>query len=99
MRVIGLEGDHVDPDVLVQLEGGWIRDETGERVLPEDVRRALRSEILSGPPLVLVVAVDAVHQERQPADAALGERYFEARELPERMAPQKILDGENRDLG
>ncbi len=68
-------------------------------MLAQDVRRALRPEILPGPPLVLVVPVDAVQQERQPADATLGERDLEAGELPHRMAPEQVLDGENRHLG
>ena len=59
---------------------------------------SLPAEVVVDPRLVLEVAVDAVEVERDPADAALGQRDLEVGELAQRRAEQQVLRGEHRDL-
>src|SRR5581483_9470436 len=57
VRVVALPRDHVEPDLVAQLEPRRVRDEAREEVLAEHVRRELAvAEAVPDPGLVLEVA-------------------------------------------
>ena len=94
MRVVALPRDHVEADVVDQLEAGRVVDEARDDVLVEDLARELVAEVLVRPRLVVLVGeVDAVEEVRDPADAALGERELQVGELAEDLRPDEVGRG------
>src|ERR1700761_3868206 len=90
MRVVALEHDVVDADAVPLLDARLVGDETAVDVLPEELRGELVGVDVAP---VLVPApgvVDALPQIRHPADAAFGERDFEAGELIEHVGHQQV---------
>ena len=69
-------------------------------MLAEHLGRQLAAEVVAvvEPALVLEVAVDPVEVERDPPDAALGQRHLEVGELAQRRAEQQVLRGDRADL-
>ena len=67
-------------------------------MVAEHLGRQLAAEVVAvvQPRLVLEVAVDAVEVERDPADAALGQRDLEVGERAQRRAEQQVLRGDAR---
>ena len=99
VRVVALPGDDVDADLVAQLQRRRVGDVAGQRVLAEHVARQLVAEVAAQPLLVGVVPVAAVEVERDPADAALGERELQVGELAQRRTPQQVLRAHRRHLG
>src|SRR5258705_7566678 len=99
VRVVALPRDDVDPDLVSQLQRGLVGDIAGQRMLTEHVAGQLVPEVAAQPPLVGVVPVAAIQIERDPTDAALGERKLQIGIVAHRGAPQQILRAHRRNLG
>ena len=96
VRVVALEADVVDADVVAQRE----RRADVDRAEPEvAAQRVDRRDVGIVPAVradrgVVEHVVDAVDQHRHPADAALGERDLDVREAGRDARPQPVGRGD-----
>ena len=90
VRVVALEHDVVDADAVPHVDAGVVGDEAAEDVLAEQVRRPDVGVAAGVVAVALPRVVDALEQPRHPADAALGERDLQARELVEHRREQQL---------
>src|SRR4029450_2415783 len=91
VRVIDLPRDRVDADLVPQLDAAAALPEARDDVLPEHVARDLAAEVLTGPPVLLVIrAVDALEEVRDPTDGALREADLQPGITPQEVGPDDV---------
>src|SRR6478609_6820566 len=91
VRVVSLPADVVYADIVAQLHTDVIGDETGQEVIPEDLRGLLLAEVLPRPRRVhLVRAVGALEEVGDPAGATLRQRDLQIGILLDRLGPQQV---------
>src|ERR1700722_983061 len=91
MRIVAFPRDVVEADGVAKLQAHRVRDETGEKVLSEDLARHPSTELLTSPEVVhLVGAVKSVQKVRNPPGSPFGQRYPDGGEDLEHPGPDEI---------
>src|SRR5262249_28452910 len=91
---VALPGDHVEVELVAALDAERVVDEACEDAFEEDLARELVAGVLVRPgPVLLVEAVDALEEIRDPPDAALAQRKGDVWESTQHRRPRHIGGG------